>query len=362
VTESDSQRRVGVLLFYAVVAILAYLSYLIFRPFLTSIVWGAVLVVVSYPVNAWLGRRRGRTAAALICTAGAIVILILPTLLIMNAFLQQGLVAGRMIREGIMSGRFNGVNHAWAQLQARFPNAVPSDLATVLNRYADQFAGYLAGKLGAILRHSAAFLFHLCVMLLVMFYFYRDGDQILERVRELLPFEEEHRGRMIRGTRDLIVASVTSSLVAAALHGILGGVAFAVTGLSAPIFWGVMIAFCSFVPVVGSALIWVPASVALFLQGHHGKAILLLAICAGVVNVLENLVRPWLISGRAEISGLVVFISVLGGIAVFGLLGVVLGPTIVAMGASVLELYAPARLPGNYNLVEGGRKTSNVLE
>ena len=361
-SEATAQNRVGTVLFYTIVAILAYLSYLIFQPFLTAIVWAAVLVVVSHPVNAWLARRRGRTMAAAITTLGVMLILILPALLIMSAFVRQGLEAGRSIQAGIASGKFDWVNHAWANLQARFPDAVPADLATVLNRYAERVAGYLAGSLGAILRNSAAFLFHLGVTLLVMFYLYRDGDLILERLREILPFEDAHRERMIRGSRDLIVASVTSSLVAAAMHGAFGALAFAVTGISAPIFWGVMIAFCSFVPVIGSALIWVPAAAALFLEGHHWGAILLMVICGGVVNVLENLIRPWLISGRAEMSGLLVFISVLGGISVFGLLGVVLGPTIVAMAASVLDIYAPAGAGGNTREEGGGRKAGAVLE
>ncbi|HTZ75485.1 MAG TPA: AI-2E family transporter [Candidatus Aquilonibacter sp.] len=361
-TETSAQKRVGTVLFYAIVAILAYLSYLIFLPFLDAIVWAAVIVVVSYPVNGWLAKRRGRTMAAIITTLGVMVILILPALLIMSAFVQQGLEAGRSIQAGIADGKFNWVNHIWSDLQARFPNAVPTDLATALDKYAEQVAGFLAGKLGTILKNSASFVFHLCVTLLVMFYLYRDGDKVLARLREVLPFEDAHRERMIRDARDLIVASVTSSLVAAAIHGVFGGVAFAVTGLSSPIFWGVMIAFCSFIPVVGTALIWVPATVALFLEGHHAGAILLVVICGGVVNVLDNLVRPWLISGRAEMSGLLVFISVLGGIAVFGLLGVVLGPTIVALAASMLDLYAPVHGAGPLTPAESGGKADAALE
>lgn len=361
-SEPSSQKRVGTALFYAIVALLAYLSYLIFQPFLASIVWAAVLVVVSAPVNTWLAQRRGRTMAALITTLGVMLILILPALFIMSAFVNQGLEAGRSIQAGIAGGKFDWVNRVWTELQTKFPDAVPGDLATVLHRYADKLAGYLAGKLGEILKNSAAFLFHLCVTLLVMFYLYRDGDAMLERLREVLPFEDAHRDRMIRDSRDLIVASVTSSLVAAAMHGIFGGFAFAVTGLSSPVFWGVMIAFCSFVPVVGSALIWAPAAVALFLGGHHAGAIVVVVICGVVVNVLENFIRPWLISGRAEMSGLLVFISVLGGISVFGLLGVVLGPTIVAIAASVLELYAPSHPPPAVPLPGSAKQTTAVLE
>ena len=170
---------------------------------------------------------------------------------------------------------------------------------------------------------------------------------MVKRLREVLPFDPVHRERMIHEARALIYASVTSSLAAAVMHGILGGLAFASTGITAPVFWGVMMGFFSFVPLVGSALIWIPASISLMAEGHVGKGILLAIICGVIVGLVDNIIRPWLISGHAEMGGLVVFISVLGGIAVFGMLGVVLGPIVVATAASLLELYAPTVRPSH---------------
>lgn len=118
---------------------------------------------------------------------------------------------------------------------------------------------------------------------------------------------------MIDETRELIFASVTSSLVAAVAHGVLGGFAFGLTGIRAPIFWGVMMGFFSLVPVVGSALIWVPAAISLMVDGHMGMGIALMIFCSVIVGLVDNIIRPWMISGRAEMGGLVVFISVLGG-------------------------------------------------
>ena len=155
---------------------------------------------------------------------------------------------------------------------------------------------------------------------------------------------------MLGDTHQLIFASVTSSLVAAAVHGALGGVAFAVTGVKAPIFWGVMMGFFSFVPLVGSALVWLPISISLMIAGHWIRGLFLIAFCAVIVGLVDNLIRPWLISGRAEMSGLVVFISVLGGISAFGLLGVVLGPIVVAAAVSLLDLYASESIPSNRQL------------
>jgi len=206
------------------------------------------------------------------------------------------------------------------------------------------------------------FLFHLSVTILAMFYLFRDGDSIVKRLRELLPFEDAHRERMIREARDLVFASVTSSMAAAVAHGVMGGLAFALTGVHAPIFWGVMMGFFSLVPVVGSSLIWVPAALSLVVGGHIARGVILVVICGLLVGLVDNVIRPWLISGRAEMGGLVVFISVLGGISVFGMLGVVLGPIVVATAASLLDLYVPSSQAGNIAPKAGGRKRSGVLE
>ena len=155
----------------------------------------------------------------------------------------------------------------------------------------------------------------------------------------MLPFDAEHRDTMIAQSRELISASVTTSLIVAAIQGALGGLGFAIVGLRAPVFWGVVMAFFSLVPVVGSGLIFVPACLWLGFSGHWWRAVILLAICAGVTTIVDNVLRPLLLGGRTELSGLVIFISVVGGVNLFGMLGLVLGPILVAMAAGVLTVY-----------------------
>lgn len=345
--EASSQERLGSLLFYGIVILLVYLVYLVFAPFLVPLAWAAVLVVVSYPAYKWLMRRWGATTAALASTAGVTLILIVPTMFVMIAFVRQAVDAEQSIELQVSSGHWAWLNHLWTQAQQRFPGASPEDLTATLRRYGEQAAEFVAARLGTILGHTAIFIFHLGVTILALFYLFRDGGSMVERLREVLPFEASHRDRMLSDAQNLIFASVTSSLVAAAAHGILGGLAFVLTGVKAPIFWGVMMAFFSFVPIVGSALIWVPIAISLIAGGHVGRGIVLLVLCAIIVGLVDNLIRPWLISGRTEMGGLVIFISVLGGISVFGLLGVVLGPIIVATAASLLDLYAPRAVAGN---------------
>ena len=360
--EQSPQKRLGNALFYGIAALLVYLAYLIVEPFLAPLAWAAVLVVFCYPAYKWLARRWGPTGAAAGTTFAVIVVLIVPMLAVMAAFVRQGIDAAHAIQLGVASGHFARVNDWWMRLQERFPDATPMDLPTLLQTYAGKAAGYIAGQLGTVLKHTAEFLFHLGVAILAMFYLFRDGDSIVRRLRDVLPFEEAHRERMLSDGRDLIYASITSSVAAAVAHGILGGVAFGLTGIHSPIFWGVMMGFFSLVPVVGSAMIWVPAAVSLMATGHVGRGIILMIICGVIVGLMDNIVRPWLISGRAEMGGLLIFISVLGGISVFGLLGVILGPIIIATGASLLDLYVPSS-PGRNKLSKlGGKSKSAVLE
>lgn len=360
--EQTAQTRLGTVLFYGIVVILAYFVFLVFQPFLSALAWAVVIVVVSYPLYVRLRARFPPAPAALICTLGLTVILIVPTLLAMAAFVRQGVQAVQDLQLQIQNGHFNWVNRLWLELEGRFAGNDVTSLSTIVSRYAEQAAGYIAARLGTLLKNTALFLFHLSVTILAMFYLYRDGESIVARLREILPFEALHRDRMMQEAQDLIFASVASSAVSAAAHGILGGIAFALTGINAPIFWGVMMGFFSLVPVVGSALIWVPAAINLIAQGHIGAGILLAAFCSVIVGLVDNVVRPWVIGGRTEMGGLVVFISVLGGISVFGLLGVIVGPIVVATAASLLDLYAPSTPGGNIGSQANGKKKAAVLE
>jgi predicted PurR-regulated permease PerM len=132
-------------------------------------------------------------------------------------------------------------------------------------------------------------------------------------------------------------------LIIAGLQGFLGGLAFTIGGIPTAVFWGVLMAFFSLVPVVGSALIWGPAALWLGLSGHWGKAATVLVICGGIAAVADNIIRPLLLRNRTRLNELLLFIGVLGGLEVFGLLGLVVGPTIVAAAMGVFRVYMDRR-------------------
>jgi predicted PurR-regulated permease PerM len=157
-------------------------------------------------------------------------------------------------------------------------------------------------------------------------------------VDRTLPFPAAQRRHLIEQTQDLVSASVIATLVIAVIQGSLGGVAFAILGLRSPVVWGVVMGVASFIPLVGTALVWLPAALWLLATGHVLQGVVLLGVGALISNV-DNVVRPLLLSGKSTMNGLLVFLSLMGGVSAFGFIGIVLGPLVAATVVALLETY-----------------------
>ena len=339
-TNATTSDRLTTVLSYGVLLLLIYLVFRIYEPFLAALGWAAILVIFFYPMHNRLARKFSARKAAVFSTLAVTILLIVPAILVTTLFVREAVSISRGVQHTLVEQHAPMVAKKWAWIAQHLPGLDPNaNVTEMVEQGVQKEAGYLAERLGTILRNIAAFIFDLFVMIFAMFYFFRDGDQIIHGVRSILPFDAEHRETMMTQTRDLISASVTTSLILAALQGVIGGLGFLLVKLPAPLFWGVAMAFFSLVPVVGSGLIFVPAALWLGFTGHWGRAILLLVICAGVSAIVDNVLRPLLLGGRTELSGLVIFISVVGGVGLFGMLGLVLGPILVATAAGVLAVY-----------------------
>ena len=332
--------RLTTVVSYGVLLLLIYLVFRISEPFLSALAWAAILVTFFYPMHQRLAKRLASNRASAISTLAVTVLLIAPAIFLTTMFVRQAVSISRGVQHSLIEQHAPAIAAAWSWIAHHVPGMDPNaNIFETLEQGIEKQAGFLAERLGTILKNIAAFLFDLFVMIFAMFYFFRDAGKILGAVRSILPFDAKHQEAMIIQVQELISASVITSLLIAAIQGALGGLGFAIVGLPAPIFWGVVMAFFSLVPVVGSGLIFVPASLYLGFTGHWWRAFLLLAICAGVSTALDNVLRPLLLGGRTELSGLVIFISVVGGVNLFGMLGLVLGPILVAMAAGVLGVY-----------------------
>jgi predicted PurR-regulated permease PerM len=344
-TTSD---RLATVLSYGALLLLGYLVFRIFEPFLVPLAWSAVLAIFFYPLYERLAARIKPGPAALVSTLAVTILLIVPALLVLFYTARQGLDASARLQAALLvhgQGPDQGfLADAEAWLRHRLPASMQSvDIEGALRQGIDNFGALIAGSFGALLKNFAQFFVALFLLIFTLFFMFRDGKSVVRALRHLLPFDEDIQREMMKESRELIFASVAVALVIAGIQGLLGGVAFALTGIYSPIFWGVVIAFFSLVPVVGSALIWVPGALWLGFNGHWGKAIVILAICGGISSVADNVVRPLLLSNRTRLNDLLLFIGVIGGLEVFGLLGLVAGPTILAAAMGVFRVYMDRR-------------------
>jgi predicted PurR-regulated permease PerM len=340
-TTSD---RLTTVLSYGALLLLGYLAYSILEPFLVPLAWSAVFAIFFFPLHEKILRKLKPTPAALASTLLVTFLLIVPALVVLWYTTREALDAAGRVQSVWLQPGSALPPHIAEKLHSLLPKSLQNtDFSAPLRQGAERIASFLATKFAALLKNLFAFLVDLFILLFSLFFMFRDGDSIVRGVRHLLPFDREIQNEVMRESRDLIFASVAIGLLIAAIQGTLGGTAFALTGIRTPVFWGVLIAFFSLVPVVGSALIWVPAALWLAFTGSWGKAIVVLAICGGVAGVADNIIRPVLLKNRTRLNELLLFLSVLGGIQVFGLLGLVIGPTIVAAALGVFRVYMQKR-------------------
>jgi predicted PurR-regulated permease PerM len=320
--------------------LLGYLVFLITAPFLIPLAWSAVLAIFFYPIYLKLEKHFSPTYASIFCTLGVTFVLIVPVLMVMLYAAREALEASAGLRENLTANGTGAAQEIFEFIRTHLPASMQDvDLAGSLRQGAEKIASYLASSLGSFVKNAFSFVMNLFILLFALFFMFRDGDRILRAVRHLIPFEREVQEDMLKESRDLIFASVAVALLIAAIQGALGGLAFELTGLPGPVFLGVLVGFCSIVPVVGSSLIWIPACIWLAVGGHWGKAIVILVICGGVAGVADNIVRPLLLRNRTRLNDLLLFISILGGLNVFGLLGLVVGPTVVAAALAILRVH-----------------------
>jgi len=336
--------RLTTVLSYGILLLLGYLVFRITAPFLVPLAWSAVLAIFFFPAFLILNKRVSVTTAGLLCTLGVTLLLIVPVLLVLWFAGREAVEITVRIRELINNGGVVVPAGFADSIRHHLPQSLQNlDFVGPLQQGIEKVASYLAGSLAGMLKNLFSFVVDLFILLFALFFVFRDGESIVRALRHLIPFEKSLQDEMLAESRDLIFASVAVALLIAAIQGVLGGTAFALARLPAPVFMGVLIAFFSIVPVVGSALIWAPAALWLGLNGSWGKAVLVVIICGGVAGLADNLVRPLLLRNRTRLNDLLLFISILGGLQVFGLLGLVAGPIIVAAALGVFRVYMQHR-------------------
>jgi len=319
-------------------------------PFYGTIMWGAIIALLFRPVNRWLLRRlRGaRTTAAVLTTLLVVLIVVLPFVLLTAALareatgLYQRVQSGALNPELFLHGVFDRLP-AWAM--AMLDRYGLDDFAalrlrlTALLSQASQLIASQALNLG---QNTFEFMVSLCITLYLAFFLTRDGDALARSLRKAIPLAPAAKQELIEKFTTVIRATVKGTLVVAAIQGALGGLAFWFLGIRAALFWAVLMAFLSLLPAVGAGLVWVPVAAYLLLSGAIWQGIALAAYGVLVIGLIDNLLRPALVGKDTRLPDYVVLITTLGGMAVFGINGFVIGPVIGAMFIAVWHIHIAA--------------------
>jgi predicted PurR-regulated permease PerM len=286
-----------------------------------------------------LAARTGRTRAALVLTVMTGLLIVLPAVLLVAALAREATQVADYLQQSSLITP-HSIERIWGAVRARSPISLPEDPTEVIRDGVSRVLTFLAPRAGAVVADLFATLGTLFAMLFALFFLVRDGDAIGRELRSLLPLPPAQSERLIRGTRELVIASVGAGVLVAVAQGTIGGLAFGLLGLGAPAFWGVVMAFCSLIPVVGAALVWVPAALWLLLAGSVGKGITMIVVGALGISMADNVLRPLLLSGSTQVNGLIIFFGLLGGVAAFGFIGLVLGPVILVVTGNLLRMFA----------------------
>ncbi len=330
---SGDRKLQQTILSWVLVAVLIYFLLQVVQPFLTALTWASVLTIFLFPAHSRLARRVKRpNMAAFLSVLAVTVLLVGPATWLIPAFVSEAVAAVRSVdwlpRLPELASEFlQGLSIPLTNIESTMSEAVRTASGFLAEQSA-QFAGGVA---------SSAF--DLIVMLFAMFYLFRDGPSIVGLIRDVSPLGGDHRDLMFKQVGELVAVTLSSGLVVAFCQALASGIIFWALGVSTPLFWAVVCGFLAFLPIIGPYLVWAPIAIALIASGEAGRGITLLLLGTFVISGIDNVLRPIMIAGRSQLNGLLVLVSLLGGVKTFGLVGLVVGPLVVATAVGLLQGY-----------------------
>jgi predicted PurR-regulated permease PerM len=316
-------------------------------PFLEPLLLGALLAGLFHPLYRWITRLVGgrQSLGAVLTLLGLFILVLGPVTAFLGIVVQQALSVSDQaipwLRQHLgAASTFN--LHDW--LVQRFPalaDYVPSqeELLQHVGTAAKSAGAFLVAVLSRMTATTAAFILNLFVMLYAMFFFFKDGKKILERIFYYLPLSDEDETRMLARFTSITRATIKGTVVIGIIQGTLAGIAFWMAGIQGAAFWGTIMTILSIVPGIGAALVWVPAVIILFINGQYVAATLLLAWCAAVVGTIDNFLRPALVGRDAKMPDLLILVGTLGGLFLFGPIGFIVGPIVCGLFLTVWDIY-----------------------
>ncbi|PIE65020.1 MAG: AI-2E family transporter [Desulfobacterales bacterium] len=329
------------------VALISGIFILMIRRFLMPIFMAGLFSAMARPIHRWLAKHIGgrETAASVLTVLGVVVLVIGPLSLLVTVVAAQAITVGQKVTPFIQTLIAEPTVISTYLLKMPYYDEIMPYRDLILEK-----TGVLVGNLSTFLidsLHSFTMetvnaVFGSIIMLYVMFYFLTMGDRLLVKILYFLPLHDADEQKLLVRFTSVTRATIKGTMIIGLLQGIICGIAFAIVGIEGPVFWGTLMAVMSVIPAFGTAIIWAPAMIVTALLGNFGEALILLAICGGIAGNIDNVVRPRLVGKDTEMHDLFILFSTLGGISLFGILGIIIGPIIAALFITIWEIYGEA--------------------
>jgi predicted PurR-regulated permease PerM len=331
-----TRERVLVLVLIGVTLLLLYLCFLLLAPFIPVLAWSLAFGIIAHPLHKRIERRiRSPGLAAVLTTAIVTVVLIAPLILVAQTLFDEGLKAYQQFKGGGYD-RFRAVIERNATLGPVFRRLERNvDVDRELRNLGGAIGSRMPGVVTGSLRAGAG----VAITIFTLFFFFRDRKAALQVARSLLPLSHAEVDKLFRIVSDTVYATLFGSVVVALVQGAMGGLMFWILGLPAPLLWGFVMAVLATIPVLGAFTIWMPAAVFLMIEGSVAKGMILIAYGALAIGLVDNVLYPFLVGSRMKLHTLPVFFAMVGGIAVFGVTGLVIGPVILALTVGFLQFW-----------------------
>ena len=316
-------------------------------PFLKPLLLGALLASLCRPLYVWMVRLvRGRRSLAAILTLLLLLIIVAgPFSAFVGVVVSQAVTVSERAIPWVQqhfgsTGSFN--LHDW--LVQRFPSLAPhvpdqAQIVETLGRAAKATGAFLVVGAGQFTAGTAGFLLDLFVMIYAMFYFFRDGKKMIDKIFYYMPLDHDDEVVLLERLTSVTRATIKGTIVIGIIQGTLSGLAFWAAGIDGAAFWGTVMTVLAIIPGIGAALVWVPAVIYLYVTGQTLTATLLLIWCAAVVGTIDNLLRPILVGKDAQMPDLLILLGTLGGLFLFGPIGFIVGPIVCGLFLTVWEIY-----------------------
>jgi len=329
-----------------------FLVFLILKPFMVTIIASVILAYIFYPIYRWLNNKlKRKNLSAFITTAFVILIIAIPLIFAMNTISQEARVNYILIKQRVVSGNLFGQDCDTASPLCQFSNSVRNYLEDPQTKYyldsaAQKTTNFIVDNVSNLLFAVPVVLFNIFIMIFIMFYLFRDGLALLRKIEKLSPLRKPHYRKILAKFDEVIYAVVFGHILVSLIQGAVGALGLFILGVKSPLSLGLIMALLAIIPIVGPPLVWLPIAGLMILDGMATnsniliiKAIILILYGTLIIGTIDNILKPKIVGDRANVHPVLVLLGVVGGLAMFGFIGIIIGPVILAIFNTFIHIY-----------------------